>query len=125
MKANIPGYFCHRTLLPVVTNLANVCIKFYYAGAQELLDQSKHRCRHTFYGDKSKPMIEVACFKNHLFKYEKTDYTGYSIRNYELVKDLPEWWNIVGKNGERFIRRPERAKLSSLELVILMLNKNT
>ena len=72
-----------------------------------------------FYGDRSKPLIEVACFKNHLFKYEKTVYTGYSIRNYEAVKDLHEWWDIVGKNGERFVHRPERAKLSSLELVIL------
>ena len=69
-------------------------------------------------------MIEVACFKNHLFKYEKTDYTGYSIRNYDEVKDFPEWWNIVGKNGDRFVRRPERDKLSSLELVVLMFRLN-
>ena len=121
LKANIPGYFVNRSILKKVAELSNVYIVFHYAGANELTDGSRHRTRKAYYGKPEDPTIKVACFQNHLFAFEDTIYSGYSIRNYDSVKSENEWWHIVGKdkNG-RFIRKPNRPKLNSLELVLVL-----
>ena len=119
LKANIPGYFVNRSILKKVAELSNVYIVFHYAGANELIDGSRHRTRKAYYGKPEDPTIKVACFQNHSFAFEDTVYSGYSIRNYDSVKSENEWWHIVGKdkNG-KFIRKPNRPKLNSLELIL-------
>ena len=121
LKANIPGYYVNRSILQKVSLLTNRCVKLYFAGSNELLPTSPHRMRFAIYGSRDLPLLEVACFKNHLFVYETTKFSGYSIRNYDCVSREREWWNIVGRDALGcYNRRPSGAKLSSLHLVSLL-----
>jgi len=62
--------------------------------------------------------INIAMYNNHYFLFEKTHYSNFSIKNYELVKDEPEFYNIyVRDKGKYYYRDPKKAKISSLFLV--------
>lgn len=71
--------------------------------------------------------IELAIFKGHYFIYEKTKYSKYSIKNYDKIKDVKDFHDIVGREKSRsgmFWRRRKERKLSSLALIKLMFEQN-
>ncbi len=67
------------------------------------------------YGDKKLPVIRIGLIDQHYFIIDKTQYTSYSIKNYETLKDKPKW--------NEFIKKKERSSkrfISSLDLFRLL-----
>ena len=67
--------------------------------------------------------LDIAIHSDHYFIYEPTQYSGYSIKNYNEVKDLDEFENISKKriNGKDGYRRDGLHKVNSLKLVDLLM----
>ena len=54
------------------------------------------------YGDKTKDRIRLGIIENHYFIIEKTNYTSYSIKNYEMMsKKYPTNFNLYKKINEK------------------------
>jgi len=67
------------------------------------------------FGDKKLPVIRIGLIDQHYFIIDKTQYTSYSIKNYESLKDKPRW--------NEFIKKKERSSkrfISSLDLFRLL-----
>lgn len=64
--------------------------------------------------------IEIGIINHHYIFNEKTIYSRYAIRNYETVKDLPNFHDIHKKNPNSYLRSDKIAKLTSLELIKLL-----
>ena len=74
--------------------------------------------------ENAKYHIELALYKQHYFKFEKTQYTRYFIKNYEELKWVDNGNKIVGKRKTGTYKRDSREEyyLNSLELLIEMMN---
>jgi len=67
---------------------------------------------------KSNIIIQLALYLNHYFVYEeKTAYSGFSIKNYEEVKDKPDYHNIIERNGKYYKKSETKHKISSLLMI--------
>jgi hypothetical protein len=60
--------------------------------------------------------VKVAIYKDHYFKYKETEYSKYSIKNYEEQRTKKEFNDIYKKNR----RSKNKSKLTSLELVHML-----
>ena len=69
------------------------------------------------FGDKSKPLVDLGLIDQHYFLISKTNYTSYSLKNYEAHKHK-ERWNEYVKKGARDATR----FINSLELFKLLTN---
>ena len=65
--------------------------------------------------------IHISIYENHFFIFEKTTFSKFSIKNYELVKEENNFNNIVRKrpikNRITFTRKEDTAKINSLLMV--------
>jgi hypothetical protein len=83
-------------------------------------DNEKDNIRKVQYKTTStKKPLEIAIYKNHYFKYEKTKYSLYSIKNYEELRGEPEFYNIYKKGR----RSPYKSKINTLKLVHMLFLK--
>lgn len=55
----------------------------------------------TKYGQIYEEMFDVGYIENHYFAIKKSCYTGYSIKNYDSVKELNDFNMICDKNGKK------------------------
>lgn len=79
------------------------------------------RVRKSYYGDKTKPLIELAIVEQHYFLIEKTEYTKYSIENYFDICNEKDFNQIVNK--EKRMRKDRF--INSFQLIKLLVeNKN-
>jgi hypothetical protein len=69
------------------------------------------------YGKSYEDVIEIATYKEHYFKYEKTLYSKYFIDNYEKLKDVKNCNSIVKINQGKYYIYDESKKCSSLYLI--------
>jgi hypothetical protein len=92
--------------LYIPTNkIKEICIKFdIYIRVKHV-----HRPETKNYGDKKHKEIVLGLVDKHYFFVEPIEYTMYSIKNYEELKDLKEWWKI-SKTGTDGIPRREKDK---------------
>lgn len=74
--------------------------------------------------EKTGEPIMLALYENHYFKYEDTEYTKFSIDNYEKVKDEENFKDITKIRGKYFIRENNPSRISSLLLVHKLKMKN-
>jgi hypothetical protein len=92
--------------LYIPTNkISEICKKF------ELYISIKHvnnYCKKN-YGNKKHRQIVIGLIDKHYFFVKPIEYTMYSIKNYEKLKDLKEWWKI-SKTGTDGIPRREKDK---------------
>jgi len=61
-------------------------------------------------------MINICIYNEHFFIKEKTKYSMYSIKNYNLVKDEKDFHDILKKSRKTFYRS-KTSKIDSLKLV--------
>ena len=63
--------------------------------------------------------IKLALYKDHYFIFEDVEYSMYSIKNYDHVKELKEWHLITKKktNGSYTREKNRFQKINSLELI--------
>ena len=93
----------------------------------ELQKHTKDISKKTIYGNNDSFIVKIGLIDEHYFLIEKTEYTSYSIKNYEEVKDIPNFKSILRKdrNKYRFTNKIED-KISSYDLIrYLFLNKET
>ena len=64
------------------------------------------------YGVENDHPIELALFEDHNFLYIETEYTKYSIMNYDNLKDKKEWWKFVSPT-----KRQSDRGMNSLDLM--------
>lgn len=81
------------------------------------LNREKFELINQVYGKKYEEVIEIATYKEHYFKYEKTLYSKFFIDNYEKLKDVKNCNNIVKINQNKYYIYDETKKCSSLYLV--------
>jgi len=77
------------------------------------------------YGKKYDEIYNVGCLLEHYFIIEPTEYTSYSIKHYDELKDVKDFKQIYGKVGNSFVRSKDKY-IDTFDLVKLMLlNKDT
>jgi hypothetical protein len=108
------AYEFPRCKLFEVANIIQHQIILYFVRDTKV-DTSKNIYNNQIYGkfDKS---IKLALFDDHYFVLEDTDYTLFSIKNYNEVKDQKDWYKISERNGKYYKRR-KCDTINSLELV--------
>ena len=79
--------------------------------------------KRNYYGDKTKKKIEIGNICNHCFLIEETNYTRFSIENYDKVKELKDFNRIseIDKNGK--FKRKKGRFLDSYKLIKLFFIK--
>lgn len=74
------------------------------------------------YGNPDNELVELGIIENHYFLIEKTNYTKYSIENYNDIYNEKDFNKIIGvqeKNGKKYFKRAERF-ISSFDLIRLL-----
>jgi len=129
--ANNDQNFISRKLLPDIANMVDRYFKLYYIRKDTNLIKSD------FYGDKTKPILELAMYLDHIFIYEKTHFTKFSIDNYTAIHELDDfedkhkddWFKItkfrVGKSITTASKDSSKyAPIDSLTLVKRLTDNN-
>ena len=115
-----------KNKLPIICGKLNISLKITeYLPKKE---GEKKQSRTTTYGDNFN-MIELGLISNHYFLKEKTNYTAFSIKNYERVKHYDNFNEIVdlvkNKNGTFYAKRNKEKFKNSYDLIKeLVRNKN-
>jgi hypothetical protein len=73
------------------------------------------------YGKEYDEVYHVGCLIEHYFIIEPTQYTSYSIKHYEEVKDAPNFNQIYGKIKTTYVRNSSKY-IDSFDLIKLMLD---
>ena len=96
IHANLSGYFMRKSDLKKVAELLGINIELDYTGGSELRLGAKNKTRKNLFHSRftGEPYIKLCCFRNHLFVNEVTKYSSYCIKNYQMVKYAPRWWDI-------------------------------
>ena len=104
-----------KNLKDIAENL-NVAIHLNYV-------QDNGISRMKVYNKNATKTIRIGLIDRHYFLYEKTNYTRFSIVNYEQVKDEKEFWNIEGqrRNGKYRRTKKPKNKMNSMDLFKLLL----
>lgn len=115
LKQTICQNYVANFKLKEIASLLNVYIKI----NKILLVKGKETTKTDYKGDKNDPMIHIATFDNHYFLVEKTDISKCAFENFNEVKHLDNWKNIVGKpRGDRQTHQRRNGRgISSLDLV--------
>ena len=61
--------------------------------------------------------IDIALYEEHYFIYEKTMYSSYASKNYNLIKDKEDFHNIHRFHKNSFERNKDLNKVTSLDLI--------
>lgn len=78
-----------------------------------------------YYGDREKPEVKIGLIEDHYFLIERTQYTAYSIANYDEIKDEPEFNKIYAKKTNGGFRRSADRYIDSFQAVkYLVKNKD-
>lgn len=92
---------------------------------EEHTDLFNIRCRKRLKLEKE-PDINIAMYENHYFTYEDTEYSKFSIENYDILKDINNFHEISRKTTVKgkiyYVRKNER-KINSLSLVDNLYNQ--
>lgn len=71
-------------------------------------------------GKEFNEIYNVGLIENHYFIIEPTNYTSYSIKNYNEIKDIDGWNKIYKKNGNNYKKSNERF-INSYDLISLLI----
>ena len=75
----------------------------------------------TKYGNKTHRLLELGLLDGHYFLIEKTNYTSYSIKNFEAVRHH-ENFNSIYKKGQYGYERDKNRYISSYDIIVLLLS---
>lgn len=73
------------------------------------------------YGKEYDEVYCVGCLIEHYFIIEPTEYTSYSIKHYNELKDVKDFNQIYGKVGNSYVRSKDKY-IDSFDIIKLMLN---
>ena len=113
---------CKNQYIPM-KELKNIANKLnLYITVRRITDEKKKE----HYGDNTKPEIKLGIIEKHYFLIQETNYTRYSIENYEQVKDLKDFNRIskVNSTSGKYKYSNERFIDSYKVIKILVDNKH-
>jgi hypothetical protein len=87
-------------------------------------EDSKKNNRNIF-GKAYDEIYNIGSLDEHAFIIEPVDITSYAVKNYNQLKDIPNFNHITGMNGKYYIRNSERCIDSFDVIKILLENKDT
>jgi hypothetical protein len=88
-----------------------------YISVSKMDTNNNNRVRKSYYGDKTKKLVELCIVEQHYFLLEKTEYTKYSIENYFDICDEKDF-NLI--YDSKFRKRKDRF-INSFDLVKLLI----
>jgi hypothetical protein len=99
-----------------VCDKLKICIKITFI--KENIDK-KNKTQSVFYGKEysKNHLVNIGYVEKHYILIKKSNYTAYSIKNYDLVKDLPNFNMIYDKRNLKCNKR----FIDTLELISLMM----
>jgi hypothetical protein len=108
--------------------IKNRCVSF--SDIQKICDASqiqiilktedKTNQNRRIYGKEYDEVYHIGCLIDHYFIIEPIEYTSYSIKNYNEVKDLPNFNQIYGLNNTTY-KRNDKHYIDTFKLIKLML----
>jgi hypothetical protein len=73
------------------------------------------------FGKEYEEVYNIGCLLEHYFIIEPIEYTSYSIKHYNELKDLPNFNEIYGKIGTSYVRNKNKF-IDTYDIIKLMLN---
>ena len=73
------------------------------------------------YGKEYDEVYNIGCLLEHYFIIEPTEYTSYSIKHYNELKDMKDFNEIYGKVGVSYVRNKNKF-IDTFDIIKLMLN---
>ena len=101
-----------------VCDKLKICIKINYL-RENKTDDKRNKTSCVCYGKEYSEIksVNIGYIENHYYMIKETNYTSYSIKNYDLVKDLDDFNMIYNKRGDKSNNR----FINTLELLYLMM----
>lgn len=111
-----------KSKLYEVSELINKKINLFYPRNNE--SKKTRLFNNTIYGDESLEEIKICAFKDHYFIYEDVDYTLFSIKNYNEIKNYENFNNFTVKKRDKYISKKPVNKINSLQLIYYLFENN-
>jgi len=99
-----------------LTELKNVCNKLKIGIRLWRIKKDNNKIRKEVYGKEYDTIVDVGYIENHYFLVKDSEYTSYSIKNYDTIKDLDNFNMIYNKRGDKSNNR----FINTFDLVSLM-----
>ena len=99
--------------IPKICNAAQIQIKI---KTEDITNNGRR-----IYGKEYDEVYHIGCLIEHYFLIEPTQYTSYSIKNYNEVKDLPNFNQIIEKYKTSY-KRSESRYVDTFDVIKIMLN---
>jgi hypothetical protein len=100
-----------------LTELKNVCNKLKIGIRLWRIKKDNNKIRKEVYGKEYDTIVDVGYVENHYFLVKDSEYTSYSIKNYDTIKDLDNFNMIYNKEGKKNKNR----YINTFDLVSLMI----
>jgi hypothetical protein len=107
------AYNFPKSKLINLTEIIKCNINLYHV--RDVIGDNKHIYYNQVYG-KFDTEIKIALYEKHYFILEDVNYSLFSIKNYDEVKEKKDWHLITERNGKYF-KKGKFNKINSLELV--------
>lgn len=69
------------------------------------------------YGDKNNKLVSIGLIADHFFLIEKTNYTSYSIKNYDDIKDIKDFNKIEKYSQKKGFQKSNNKYIDSYKLI--------
>ena len=99
-----------------LTDLKKVCDKLKIGIRLWRIKKDNEKTRKEVYGKEYDTIVDVGYIENHYFLVKDSEYTSYSIKNYDTIKDLDNF-NIIYNKGNR---KCNNRFINTFDLVSLM-----
>ena len=96
--------------LKKVSEMINKNINLHYYDVNNKKQIQKIKCN-------EKETIDIALYESHYFPYKLTEYSKFSISNYEELKEVKDFKNIVRKLNKKYVLSDSKARITSLAMV--------
>lgn len=92
----------------------------------EIIISTETAKKYTYNDKKNFPKIQLCLIRDHFFINDDCGITSYALKNFDEVKEIPEWWRIykhqMKKGVKSFVKKPigEKSGQNALAMVKLM-----
>lgn len=100
-----------------ITDLKKVCDKLKIGIRLWRIKKDNEKTRKELFGKEYDIIVDIGYIENHYFLVKDTEYTSYSIKNYDAIKDLDNFNMIYNKRGSKCNNR----FINTFDLVSLMI----
>jgi hypothetical protein len=121
------SYMAKKNLYNVsdILNKGIILYEYKIKNNENNYDNSSRKIKTNFNVDKYNDSIELCIFENHIFVYDKTQYTTYASKHYNEIKDIDNHNNIIKKKNNKYEKSSnDKYKCHSLDLIKRLFDNN-